>query len=763
MATPMWDVYIALVFNFLAMATIGIGPSLYFLRGTHRGAAALWIAPAAGFVVASLLGTYLTLLDWPVSRSCPLILLVGVAFSIVLLAAAFLSGDAPRFSLDFREMLWPAGGFLLLCALTAAPQFLGGLKYTILRGNGSDSFNYLTAAGYLDHEPISWASHTDVASLEDRHPSYERAQQLLTSRWTTFVMLAFTARLGGSVPYRFEYFFSIFCFLLAFGPAYLFCRQLLHLGGALSTLAAFAICGGFWAQLIVDLRAESQLNSIPVLLLLAFLVARLETDAETQIWRRELILIAAAAAALFLLYPEILPMVILGVGLFFVIRLWRGQGSAKTLASISVSAFLALAAVLPTWRLLWRFAQSQMHVATMFKNHWEQFYYPWLYSSPLSGIWGFGPFAAPGNWLKAPAIVLGVVLSAVLGASLVWIFLRPSLQPAGILAATLSCAALLQWAYLYTRGQLWAGAKGLSFGYPFLIFSVLALAFTVPGAKSGWRRTCRKVAQAAVLSMLFIEAGLAFYRPVLVRRGLEYGEYIISHGEYRRHDWNLASFASVLNAHPGANVWVDVSNPWVADYISLVFGWNVHLVNVGTSRDIEDFKTPPPNLETPPEYIIVEKSASNGESPEAQNSELALLKAGAKLLVTEIENPNGVEGSPQQPFFWLGTQPVKVSVFSSAAGTARLSGNFTMGPSTAPNLGAIHLSVASDTAPAPHPFTLKPGVQQLPVPVRTGFNRITLQVNDPAVRFLPEDRRPLLVRLDGLRLELEECQPAAAR
>src|SRR5690349_9169947 len=122
MATPMWDVYIALVFNFLAMAAMGIGPSLYFLSGKNRGIAALGVAPVCGFVMASLLGTYLTLLDLPVSRSCPLILITGMAISIALLAAASLSENTPRFDINAREMLLPAAGFLLLCALTVAPQ-----------------------------------------------------------------------------------------------------------------------------------------------------------------------------------------------------------------------------------------------------------------------------------------------------------------------------------------------------------------------------------------------------------------------------------------------------------------------------------------------------------------------------------------------------------------------------------------------------------------------------------------------------------------
>jgi hypothetical protein len=198
MVTPMWDVSLALFFNFFAMGTIGLGPSLYFFSGENTGSTALGIAPAVGFVITSLMGTYLTLLDCPISRGSTLILIAGTVLSLALALAAKNSRQHAWFTVNRTEVLPVAGAFVILWALAIAPQLVGGLRYSILRGNGSDSFNYVTAAGYLDHEPYSWASHTDVSSLIERHPSYERAHQLLNSRWTTPMMLAFTSRIGGA-------------------------------------------------------------------------------------------------------------------------------------------------------------------------------------------------------------------------------------------------------------------------------------------------------------------------------------------------------------------------------------------------------------------------------------------------------------------------------------------------------------------------------------------------------------------------------------
>src|SRR5258708_1364102 len=121
MVTPMWDVSLGLLFNFLALSTIGVGPSLYLLSGKNSIWAALGIAPAVGFVITSLIGTYLTLLDWPMSRASTLILIAGMTLSLALALAAKISGGDPWLTVDRREILLVAGAFVILSALVMAP------------------------------------------------------------------------------------------------------------------------------------------------------------------------------------------------------------------------------------------------------------------------------------------------------------------------------------------------------------------------------------------------------------------------------------------------------------------------------------------------------------------------------------------------------------------------------------------------------------------------------------------------------------------
>jgi hypothetical protein len=753
MAMTMSGVSLALFASFLAMSAIGIGPSMYFLSGKNSISTALGISPATGFVVSSLIGTYLTLLNCPIERSSPLILTVGMTISLALVLAARISARDRWF--DWKRILQVLGPFILLWVLAMAPQVVGGLRYSILRGNGSDSFNYITVAGYLDHEPYSLAAHADVTSLVERHPSYERARQLLNARWATSMMLAFTSRIGGTAPYKFEYFFSVLCFLMAFGPVYLYCRHLSDLWPLVSALTAVAVCGGFWAQLILDMRADSQLTSIPVLLLLAFLIARMEMDG-SGLWRREVVLVAASGASLLVLYPEIAPLTVLGIGLFAGIRWWQREAAPGAAARLVVAACLALVAVAPTWNLLLAFGTRQLGVATNARNNWDVAYFPWLYSSPLTGAWGFGPLVAWGGWLRAPFVVFGAVLTVLLLAALVRALYRGNgARPGGLLAATLTTAALCQWAYLCTEGQRWAAAKGLSFGYPFLMMSVAIYAFRTDAAGTGgWRVSWGRLAKASVCGMLLIQCGLAFCRPVLAWRGWEYPNYINGHGEYKRHDWNMAPFAAVLESHNGAVVWSDLSNAWLADYVGFVFGWDVRVANIGTSRDIVDFKIPQPRPTTGPEYVFVERAGgvNHGAALAAQNTELSLLKTDPiSLPILSLQNPNGLEGGDATPFFWLGTKAATLTLLSPTSASV-MSGQFGIGPSNPPNLGAVDLTLTSGVGRPQH-FRVAAGRQEFAVLTNPGLDHITLQVENPAVRFLPSDARPLLLRVDNLRFQ----------
>ncbi len=759
----MIDVSIALLFNLMAMAAIGVGPSLYLLSGKDRWAAALGISPATGFVLTCLLGTYLTVLDCPVSRGATLVLVAGMFVSIVLTLLAIAPGTIAKLAID-RKLLIGVAAFCVVCLLSMAPQVVGGLRYSILRGNGTDSFNYITAAGYLDHQPYSWASHTGLQSLVDRHPSYELAHQLLTSRWSTFMMLALTSRIGGVPPYKFEYFFSVLCFLISFGPVYLYCSDLLDLPPICSALAAIAICAGFWAQLILDLRADSQQCSIPALLLLIFVIGRMEADRRPGIWRREVALVALAAASLTFFYPEIVPLATLGVGLFLAVRLLDRRAAFPSAVRLAAAACLTLIAVIPVWRTLLAFGLSQMKLAAHSKNDWEKAYFPWLYASPLSGLWGFGPLPEANAFLHLICVLLAAVISAAFVAAVAR-FVSPAgrTRPGAVLAATMAAAALMQWGYLCYRGQLWAAGKGLSFGYPFLMMCVIGYAFQRPKERRGWRNYWAKCVAVSVSAMLLVQGAYAASRPFLAWLGHDYPNYIAGHGEYRRHDWNPAPFARVFRSGDDLTVWSNMSNPWVADYLGLVFGWDVHLVNIGTSRDIEERHAPRQTLDRPPQYLFVEDSFSDpafpgANTPAANNAELSLYKLPDHgILLTNVKNPNGMEGPRSSPFFWLGGPATVVSVVSTTDGCSLLSGRFSIGPSN-PELKSAHLTVDSDAGGGPQHCAVIAGQARLRLRTRRGLNRITIQVDEPPLRFLANDPRPLVLRMDDLRIQEEACE-----
>ena len=750
----MSDVTLGIALDFLFFAALGIGPCLWLLSGPRRLTLAIAIAPAVGFAITTVFGTYLTLLDLPVSRWCLPWIIVTLSGSAVLTSGYLL-----------REKILRRGGkrwpflalctFLLLSALTVTPWSLGGLKYTILRGNGSDSFNYITAAGYLEREPFSWAEHVDKQTLVDHQLSYERARQLLGVRWATPMMLAFTSQVAGAPAYRFEYLFSVLCFLLAYGPVLAYTRIFLKLRPRHALLAALAICAGFWAQLIIDIRADGQQNSVPVLLLIALLIVHIEDRRPAGIYWREHVLLGMAVLALLFLYPEIVPMAAFGCLLFLVVQLWRAPALGHRLSGYLVSLGVIVLGAIPMAGFLAEFLKAQMSSAMSHPNMWHITYFHWLYTDPFTGLWGFGPLVGP-SIAHGILLVPGVVLTVALVVALMRTLGQPSHAGAGMrLAASLTFAACLEWAYLVLRKQYWAGAKGLSFGYVFLILTLLGALFASPRLhKKTWGGLTGNFVGACAMICLLLQCGLAVDRPWLASSGGDYANYIQGHGEYRQHDWNIAALDAVLHGQKGITVWSDLSNPWLSEYLELALGAEVHLVNIGASRDFQDFSIPRQSTTQRPQYLIVENSQTGAISspPVARTSEISLLQcpAGQTAIILSVHTPNGVEGLPKKPFFWMGGGPATIEFLSFENAAVTFQGRFSLGPSR-PGLSYRSLSIAS-SGPQQH-IKVEEGIQEFRVPAVRGLNRVSIEVEEQPTFFIPTDTRPLMLRVDSLKVE----------
>jgi hypothetical protein len=775
----MTDVLPGLFFNLIFMTVVGAGPSLFLVRGKDRWGVALGICPVVGLVLISVAGTGLTLLDLPVSRWSMPASIVGTLFSVILILLAVLHdrtaySDRTAFPvMSLRPLFVPVGVFLITCALAMTPQMVGGLQYSVLRGNGTDSFNYLTLAGYLDHEPYSWAFKTDPESLVQRHLTYVRSRTLLRTRWTTSMMLAFSSRLARVDPYEFEYSFSVLCLLLAFGPVFLWCNRLLDVPPLYSALTAAVVSAGFWGQLVLDLRADSHQHAIPVLMLFGFLVARIEAIERDRPPWSEHVLLGLTATSLMLIYPEIVPTAVLGFLFFLAIRIGKGLTSGIRLAGWALSICIAIVSLFPMGADLYRFASRQMNYASNGINTWHLNYFRWLYSSPLTGLWGFGPLVAGNTFtahglhlaLRPLAILLTIALVAAIATSTSKLASR---RPGITLSATLAAAAIAQWGYLYSRGQLWAAAKGLSFGYPFLIICVVSYGLsrepstpTAHGLAGGWQRWWKAGIAVSVSVFLAIQCALAVYRPWLAMHGAGYAGYVDDHGDYRRHDWSLNPFERVLKPQRGLTVWSDVSDPWVSDYIGLVLGWDVHLVSLGASRDVVEGTAPRQPIDRQPDYLIVESSSFSAGSHHgggmvvAQTGDLSLLRADGTPAIAAVENPNGLEGGADIPFFWMGGGPTILHVVAPSDGCAVLRARFLLGPS-GPDLPSRHLTLTTGDS-SRQQVLVKDGLQDLHFRTAKGVNDVLLEVEEKATVALRGDRRSLLLGVDDPRLERGAC------
>lgn len=753
----MLDVVFGIILNFFVLTLIGIGPVLFFLSSQNRIETALAIAPAFGFALTSIVGTYLILLDYPVSEWAMIWLVAGASISFVLCVTSVFKGRVGYANVTRQFFLFFAVGIFSTMVLVMAPIVIGGLNFTVLRGNGTDTFNYITLGRYLDHEPYSWAKSASFQALIDRHPSYPLAKYLLNTRWTTSAMLAWTARVAHVPIYRFEYGFSLLSFILAFGPVF-FLSLTAHIRRMYALFLTSAICVGFWAQFVLDIRAFSQMNGLLMVLLLVLLFARIEnTSYKTAIG--EYVLVGITLIAIILLYIEIIPLVVLGLTIFWGTKIYHKTCSIRKFKWYLISLAIALAGVFPVKSFFFSFLKNQLVYAVSGKNDWHNAYFRWFYSNPLTGLWGI----ALTKFIPIRIIMslLGLILSLLLLYSVIYVlfFRKRECSNAIFLTASFVLASFVEFFYLFFHGQFWAAGKVLSWGYPYILFTPVAFGLSVIQDKTFvFKNAGKKIVKSSIIIWLLMQLILGGYRLVIPVRGKDYPKYVAHHYEYRRHDWNVAAFTNAMNEIKNASVWISVSNPWVAEYLGFALGKNVKLINCNKIRYLEI--APPLPLQVPP-YLILDKvfySADTSSKLIAQNSEFLLIKIDKASLQSPIllnlDNPNGIETDAQgNSFFWMGGEATKLRLFSPKKGHAVLTAKLNMGPSL-PERFDRRMIIYSH-AKKVQEVIVTSQTQAIGIPVQEGLNEIKMEILDkPTIIKLPNgDTRPLLVQIIGLRLQ----------
>jgi hypothetical protein len=124
-------------------------------------------------------------------------------------------------------------------------------------------------------------------------------------------------------------------------------------------------------------------------------------------------------------------------------------------------------------------------------------------------------------------------------------------------------------------------------------------------------------------------------------------------------------------------------------------------------------------------------------------------------VLEQLHNAYGVGQLNGQPFFWMGTTPTELRVYTIRAGTLVLRARFMPGPSL-PKATVHRLQVESDAGHYAQ-VSIEGGNQQITVPVQPGITTIRLTALDtPTVLKLANgDTRVLLLGVKGLTIRLD--------
>jgi hypothetical protein len=127
------------------------------------------------------------------------------------------------------------------------------------------------------------------------------------------------------------------------------------------------------------------------------------------------------------------------------------------------------------------------------------------------------------------------------------------------------------------------------------------------------------------------------------------------------------------------------------------------------------------------------------------------------VLLTHIENPNGIEEWEGERSFWIGAGTTTISLFSSGDGQAVISGKFSSGPSL-PERPERSLIITAENGHTNSVTITTTSKYSFLIPLVRGKNIISLYSPDiPTLKKMPNgDARPLLIGVQGLKTTFEK-------
>ena len=331
----MRPIILAIVANCLVFAGVGLGP-MALLAPRLGLLAVLALAPVAGYALYSMGLTCWVLQDGTAGSAAWPLALGLFAVSAACLGWAWPSVRARLPAVSGRRAVAGLLGLTLCLGLLVAPLAAGSKGYGVFRGNAADSFIYMFLARYFDEHPRTWGFARSEADINAADPVLAPARAMLNIRWTSGAMLTACARLGGLGILDFQYPFTLVSYVLFFAALLPFLTAM-GLAATAATVSALALTTGFYGQLVLDIRAFSQVNTLSLVVLLAYVLS-LPPPAKRSGALRRVVLLGLCYLATFVNYTEIFPMIFGAAAAFLTAKAMLSRLTLRE-TGIQVAAF----------------------------------------------------------------------------------------------------------------------------------------------------------------------------------------------------------------------------------------------------------------------------------------------------------------------------------------------------------------------------------------------------------------------------------------
>lgn len=737
------DIFRGAVWVYTLFLTMGFGFSLWLISPKKRMIFAPVFAPIIGYAIASVFGSWLVMLDFPVNSWAKSYTIIIILLNLLLVAVWIKMNPFWQNHFGWKSALNDLSIGYFAVILVVLPVVIGGMKFSTFRGNLDDAHNYMSMAYYLAETRFSL--HENVGMLFQVNPALYLGGVALSTRWSSSMLMAYSSFVAGIPIYRFDFAFSTLPLSLLLLPVYKIFKET-RLGKVSSFLLAMGISAGYYAQMVLDSRAVSCITSLPVVLGLVFLIARIWDDKENwfqgwPIYFGEMLLLTILTSALFTLYPEILT--ILGLGIFIgalYYTLYRSVQVKKTILLFlsAASSILIIYVTLPSYI---KFFISQITVSQDLYVSWQTHFFSWIFNDFPAGIWGLNLYQI--NDVLSPIIqVYAYILTAMLIVAWgVLIFRRSQTETVFQMGGFIMTAGAILFAYMYFRGQYWQAGKMFTYVYPFTMIFIAFIPYEIKGPKlPSFPAIPRLVPQTLIFFWLVLLAVTSLYRFAIVTRGMTYPFYLggtdYSEEEYHSmYNWETQGFIDILKK-TGNVVWLASATTsqdmiWALSMPSDIKVFNTHPM-IGSA-----FPTITLNLtylsNNLPDYLIVSNDIWRWNkntaylNPILFDQQFSLIKLGHQLpdvpLLIGMRNDNiyHINGD-----YWVGTEgwlaflsPEKCEAILS--GNGLISGKY---PS---------LELVIDSKPSNSETVISFGDKrpfQFLIPLEKGYNLVSIKITE---------------------------------